>query len=247
MKYSNKINWSFAAAVIVSVCWLIGDIYVAGFDPNPADYPLFSKTYADQVNVEFATLMLEGSTARLMFGALIGALTGPLLIPASWLVYQFFKDTQKWYAVFVYWVLLAGAVLSPLGHAGFFYVGEIYKAVYHTDQVSHPYLLDTGKAFMKMLNIAWGAAIGVLAIGWISFAVCILLNKTLLPWWMALLTPFVLTMFIIPVKNMLPLPYSGWVGGAIFNIAYLIFFSSLLFLFRGKLMKEYETSKRALQ
>ncbi|WP_317127349.1 DUF6796 family protein [Chryseobacterium sp. CH21] len=125
--------------------------------------------------------------------------------------------------------------MSPLGHAGFFYVGEIYKAVHHTDPVSHPYLLETGRGFMKMLNIAWGAAIGVLAIGWISFAVCILLNKTLLPRWMALLTPFVLTLFIIPIKGLLPLPYSGWVGGAIFNIAYLTFFSALLFIFRKKL------------
>ncbi|ASE60703.1 hypothetical protein H3Z85_16100 [Chryseobacterium indologenes] len=236
MKYSQKINWSFAAAIIVSLCWLIGDIFVAGFDPDPADYPLFSKTYADQADVEFATLMLEGSASRLMFGALIGALTGPLLLPATWLVYQFFKDTKKWYAVFVYWVLLVGAVLSPLGHAGFFYVGEIYKAVYHTDPVAHSYLLETGRNFMKMLNIAWGAAIGVLAIGWISFAVCILLNKTLLPRWMALLTPFILTLMIIPLKGLLPLPYSGWVGGAIFNIAYTIFFSTLLFLFRKRLV-----------
>jgi hypothetical protein len=247
MKYSNKVNWSFAAAIMVSVCWLIGDIFVAGFDPDSADYPLFSKTYADQMDVVMATLMLEGSTSRLMFGALIGALTGPLLLPATWLVYQFFKDTKKWYAIFVYWVLLAGAVLSPLGHAGFFYVGEIYKAVYHTDPIAHPYLLDTGRGFMKMLNIAWGAAIGVLAIGWISFAVCILLNKTLLPGWMALVTPVVLTLLIIPVKNLLPLPYSGWVGGAIFNIAYLIFFSSLLFLFRKKLVQQGETLKSALQ
>ncbi|WP_228451976.1 hypothetical protein [Chryseobacterium sp. G0186] len=83
MKYSNKISWSFAAAIMVSICWIIGDIYVAGFNPDPVDYPLFSKTYADQVDVEFATLMLEGSTSRLMFGALIGALTGPLLLPAT--------------------------------------------------------------------------------------------------------------------------------------------------------------------
>ncbi|MCS3532837.1 DUF6796 family protein [Chryseobacterium sp. JUb7] len=236
MNYSKKINWAFAAAITVSVCWLTGDIFVAGFDPNPDDYPLFSTTYSDRVDVEFATLMLEGSTPRLMFGALIGALTAPLLLPATWLVFQFFADKTKWYSIAVNWILLAGAVLSPLGHAGFFYVGEIYKAVYHTDQASHPYLLETGKGFMKMLNIAWGSAIGVLAVGWIAFAVCIILKKTLLPRWMALMTPFVLTLLIIPLKNLLPLPYSGWVGGAIFNIAYLLFFSTLLLLFRKRVL-----------
>lgn len=237
MNYSKKINWTFAAAITVSISWLIGDIFVAGFDPDPADYELFSKTYADQVDVEFATLMLEGSTPRLMFGALIGALTAPLLIPASWLVFQFFRDRKKWYAIATYWVLLTGAILSPLGHAGFFYAGEIYKAIYNTDASSHLYLLETGKSFMKILNIAWGAAIGVLAIGWITFAICILLKKTLLPRWMAVITPFILTLFIIPMKELLPLPYSGWVGGAIFNISYLIFFSLLLFFFRKKLLK----------
>jgi len=136
--------------------------------------------------------------------------------------------------------VLVGAVLSPLGHAGFFYVGEIYKAIYHTDAAAHPYLLEKGRGFMKMLNIAWGAAIGVLAIGWITFAVCILLNKTLLPRLMAILTPFVLTLFIIPLKQILPLPYSGWVGGAIFNIAYLMFFSTLLlFLSVKNLLSEW--------
>lgn len=95
MKYSNKINWAFASAILVSLCWLIGDIFVAGFDPDPGDYPLFSKDYAGQADVVFATLMLEGSTPRLMFGALIGALTGPLLLPATWLVYQFFHRQEK--------------------------------------------------------------------------------------------------------------------------------------------------------
>lgn len=242
MKYSGKIKWSFAAAITVSLCWLIGDIFVAGFDPNPADYPLFSETYKNQVDVVFATLMLEGSTARLMFGALIGALTGPLLLPATWLVFQFFKEKSRWYAVFTYWVLLAGAVLSPLGHAGFFYVGEIYKAIYHTDSISHSYLLETGNSFMKMLNIAWGAAIGVLAIGWIAFAVCIVLNKTLLPRWMVIFTPFILTLIIFPLKQILPLPFSGWVGGAIFNIAYLLFFSLLLFAFRNRLVNYSENN-----
>ncbi|MEN4762618.1 hypothetical protein ABEG63_20000 [Chryseobacterium sp. C39-AII1] len=63
----------------------------------------------------------------------------------------------------------------------------------------------------------------------------------MLPRWMAILTPFVLTLFIIPLKQILPLPYSGWVGGAIFNIAYLIFFSTLLLLFRKKLLEREES------
>ncbi|WP_284460276.1 DUF6796 family protein [Chryseobacterium sp.] len=238
MKYSNKINWAFACAILVSVLWIIGDICIAGFDPDPADYPLYSENYADLMDVGLATLMLEGSTSRLMFGALIGALSAPLLFPATWLVYQFFRDKTKWYAILTYWILLAGAILSPLGHAVFFYVGEIYKAVGHTDPVSHPYILEMGRSFVRMLNISWGTAIGVLAVGWILFAVCIVMKKTVLPAWMAVVTPFVLTVFLVFIKNVLLLPYSGWLGGAVFNVAYLIFFSSLFLLFRKKLRSE---------
>ncbi|WP_267406187.1 MULTISPECIES: hypothetical protein [unclassified Chryseobacterium] len=43
--------------------------------------------------------MLEGSTSRLMFGALIGALTVSLLLPATWLVVQFLKNRTKGYAI----------------------------------------------------------------------------------------------------------------------------------------------------
>lgn len=235
MKYSAKLNWAFVAAILVSICWLIGDIAIVGFEPNPDDYPIFSKEYADKVDVEMAIHMLEGSTNRLMFGALIGALTAPLLLTAMWLVYQFFTDKKKWYAVFTYYVLLTGAVLSPLAHAAFFYVGEIHKAIYHTDKIAHPYLIDTANGFLKMLNITWGSAIIVLAIGWIAFAVCVALKKTILPRWFAIFTPVVLTFIIIPIKNIMPVPYSGWVGGAIFNIAYLMFFLLLLILFRKKL------------
>ncbi|MGO3108105.1 DUF6796 family protein [Sphingobacterium sp. JB170] len=234
MKQATKIKWAFAAAIAVSVCWLVGDIAVVGFEPRPGDYPLFSKDYADKVDVDMAVHMLKGSTGRLMFGALIGALTGPLLLAAMWLVRQFFAETKKWYAVLTYYILLAGAVLSPAAHAAFFYVGEIHKAIYHTDKMVHPYLIGTANGFVQMLTILWGTAIFVLAVGWLAFAVCIALRKTLLPRWFAIFTPVALTLIIIPIKNVLPAPYSGWVGGAVFNIAYLVFFLLLLMLFRKK-------------
>lgn len=42
MKYPTKINWAFAATIVVSICWLIGDIFIVGFEPNPDNYLLFS-------------------------------------------------------------------------------------------------------------------------------------------------------------------------------------------------------------
>lgn len=237
---NTKIKWAFAAAIAVSVCWLIGDIFIVGFEPDPENYPLFSKEYAGKVDVDMAVHMLEGSTPRLMFGALIGALSAPLLLAAIWLVYQYFCEKQKGYAVFTYYALLAGAVLSPLAHAAFFYVGEVHKAILHTDKAAHPYLLDTANGFMKMLHMSWGTAIVVLAIAWLSFAACIAWKKTVLPRWFALVTPVPLSFLVAGIKSLLPVPYSGWVGGATFNIAYLTFFVLLWVLFRKKLVTLYQ-------
>lgn len=78
MNNQLKIKLAFLSSIIASICWVVGDMFVAGFEVNPSDYPLFSETYADQIDVVLATLMLEGSTKRLMFGALIAAMTAVL-------------------------------------------------------------------------------------------------------------------------------------------------------------------------
>lgn len=81
MNYDTKIKWAFLSGIIGSIYWIIGDMYVAVFEANTQDYPLFSKTYADQVDVGWAILMLKGSSGRLMFGALFAAMPATLLLP----------------------------------------------------------------------------------------------------------------------------------------------------------------------
>lgn len=235
MNYQTKINWAFASAIVASICWIIGDMFVAGFEVNPADYPLFSKDYADNVDVGFATLMLEGSTNRLMFGALIAAMTAVLFLPGVWLAYQFIKDKSKWYAWATYCLLVLSVLLMPLGHAVFFFTGEIHKAIYHTDKIAHPYLLETASGFMKVHYITWGTAIIVLLLSWLIFSVLVFCGKTILPKWAGFVSPVFITIYQIPFNLLLPpSDMKGYLGSAGFNIAYLIFFV-LLLLFRQKL------------
>lgn len=236
MKYTTKIKWSFISSIIASILWIIGDIFIVGFEVNPADYPLFSQTYADKVDVDFAVLMLEGSTDRLMFGALIAAMTAALFLPGAWLAYQYFKNQSKWYAWGTYFLLIWSVMLMPLGHADFFYTGEIFKAIYHTDAVAHPYLLETASGFMKVLYIAWGTAIVVLLTAWFIFSVLVFMGKTKLPRWAGLMSPVFLTLYQAPLTYLLPTSnFKGWISAAVFNTSYLIFFLLLLIFFRNKL------------
>jgi len=212
-------------------------MFVAGFDVNPKDYPLFSETYADKVDVNLAVLMLEGSSERLMFGALIASMTAVFFLPGVWLAYQYFKDQSKWYAWGTYFILIVSVMLMPLGHADFYYTGEIYKAIYHSNTVVHPYLLETASGFMKVLYIAWGSAIIILLVGWLLFSFLVFMGKTKLPRWIGFISPVFLTIYQLPIRFLLPpSDLRGWLMAAGFNISYLIFFILLAVLFRKKLI-----------
>lgn len=239
MEYNTKIKWAFIAGIIGAICWIIGDVYVAGFEVNPQDYPLFSDTYADQVDVGLATLMLEGSTDRLMFGALIAAMTATLFLPGVWLVYQYFNERKKWYALGTYWLLVISVMLMPLGHAVFYFTGEIYKAIYNTDPIAHPYLLETAAGFQKAMYITWGTAIIIMLIAYLVFSILVFMGKTSLPRWAGAISPLFLTLYQLPIKALLPSSdFKGWLTAAGFNISYLIFFILLWFLFRDRLSTE---------
>lgn len=238
MLYTTKIKWSFIASILAAVCWIIGDMFVAGFDVDPGEYPLFSKTYAEQVDVGIAVLMLKGSSERLMFGALIASMTATLFLPGVWLAYQYFNDKSRWYAWGTYFVLIVSVMLMPLGHADFYYTGEIYKAIYHSDPVAHPYLLETASGFTKVLYIAWGTAIVVLMVGWLLFSILVFMRKTQLPRWAAFISPVFITIYQLPLRFLPSSVLKGWLLAAGFNIAYLIFFILLWLLFKKPAAQE---------
>ncbi|MBB1647511.1 DUF6796 family protein [Sphingobacterium sp. UME9] len=242
MNYQKRLKWAFISGIAGAICWIVGDIYVAGFDVDPKNYPLFYSTYSEKVDVGLATLMLEGSINRLMFGALIAAMTATLFLPGVWLVYQYILDKNTWYARGTYYLLVISVMLMPLGHAVFYFTGEIYKAIYNTDPVAHPYLLKIAAGFQKTMFITWGTAIITMLVAYLIFSIFIFAGKTNLPKWAGLISPLFLTIYQLPLKLILPpSDLRGWIGAAAFNISYLIFFLLLLFCF--KLPSEKETSQ----
>lgn len=232
MNYSAKIKWSFISSIIASILWVVGDILIVGFHVDPTKYPLFTETYADQLDSTLVLLMIEGSTQRLMWGALIASMSAFLFLPAVWLAYQFFKDKTKPHAWITYFILVISVVLMPLGHADFYYCGELFKAIYHTDPSAHPYLIEVATGFTKVLYIAWGTAIAVLLFGWLLFSIMVFRGKTILPKWVGFFSPVFITLYEQPIKILLPDGLlKSWISAAGFNIAYLIFFILLVICF----------------
>ena len=217
------------AGLFASLCWIIGDLLIVGFSPNPENYPLFSETYASQVDVELATYMLSGSTNRLMSGALVAVFSIPFYLYSVLAVLRLIKGKlAKPIAI----LLFCGISFWPLAHAGFFYVGEIYKAILNTPVSAHEQLLKIADSFVRVLEIVWSTGIAMVGLAWLTFGVAVLMRKTLFKPKMVWLNPFVFTFIFVGIAQILPLPYGDYVGCASFNEAHFAFFAVLLVIVR---------------
>lgn len=231
MKLDFKVKGAFICVILAALCWIIGDVYLVGFTVDPLDYTLFTDDYVDVLDPTLATLMLEGTTERLMFGTLIACFSTILFVPGVWLVYQAFLDKQKWYAFATYSLLLFSVLLMPLGHAVFFYTGEIHKAIYHLDKSTHSYLIQVAQGFTQLHVIAWSTAMVVILLAWFVYSICVFLGKTRLPRWMGGFTPTFIVIYQYIILSMFDSsPWVSYLGAAVFNSAYLIFFVVLIFL-----------------
>lgn len=224
-KTANQMLPAIFSGLLASLCWIVGDILIVGFTPAPQNYPLLSQTYASQIDVDLATLMLSGSTNRLMWGALVAVFSMPLYLYALSAISQLIK---RKFMMPVFVLMLFGFAYMPLGHAGFFYVGEIYKAILSTDISAHPQLLETAGGFVKILTIVWAASIGITALAWIVFAVFVARGKTLLKRSAVWLNPIVFVFAIFLLTFILPSPIKDYIGCAVFNIANFMFFAIVL-------------------
>jgi hypothetical protein len=84
-------------------------------------------------------------------------------------------------------VLLCGNAWAPLGHAGYYYLGVVYKTLLETPPEARHALLDLGAHFHRVLQIAWYTPIVTLGLALLGLGVAIALEHTAWPRWFALL------------------------------------------------------------
>lgn len=71
--------WSLFAGLLSSICWLIGDIYLVGFEVDKKRYGQFVE--GSQIkNKDLSILMLSADIKNLRFGALIANFSIPLML-----------------------------------------------------------------------------------------------------------------------------------------------------------------------
>jgi hypothetical protein len=205
---------------------MFGDIFLVGFDIDLEKYKDFLQNTKVK-NRKLAVLMLSGSVPRLRFGALIANFSIPFMLFSVWSLYAL-AEPSAWATVAV--VLLGiGFSLSPVAHVAYYYVGTLCKNLLDEHRLNGK-VNETGQAlvneYVRFLDITWMAAVGITALGWVVYALLILLGKTVFPPLFCLLTPLVVSpLALLASKLEIGRPY---LNGAGFNIAATVFFIAAL-------------------
>jgi hypothetical protein len=224
MKETTLLKLSAISGILSGIAWMAGDILLVGFRPDVSDYPAIAQS-AVIANKRLAVTMLEGSTERLMAGALVAAFTVPLMIFALYHIYRMIKPAGRIFSILCAITLFVAFTWSPLAHASFFYVGEACKTALQMDAASAAPVFVMAAAFIEMLYITWAAAISLTGLGWLLVSVAILRGKTGFPRFFAFLTPLPVSVFFLALDYAVPELIPDALAGAAFNVAAIIFYA----------------------
>ncbi|MGW5388487.1 DUF6796 family protein [Nocardia sp. NPDC003963] len=213
------------AGIFGAVLWTLGDILLIGANAPSTDYPLILETYAADVDTDKAATMLPSSAIRLAAGALVANVGIIFYLAGSWHLFRGLQPSGRRWAIPVLVMLLAGFAWAPLGHAGYYYLGMVYKTITVTPADAHPALLDLATQYHYVLQIAWYLPIVTIGAALLALAVIVALDRTAWPRWFALIiNPISLITIGTVIAVLLPEPIGTWLSGAAFNLGLLLVF-----------------------
>ncbi len=223
------------AGIVGAIMWIIGDILIIGAEAQPSDFPFVLGMYADQIDVARASAMLPISESRLAAGALIANIGIIFYLIGSWHIFRGLLPAGRRWAWAMFVLLVAGFAWSPLGHAAYYYLGMVYKAIENTPPESHAALLELASQFHTVLLIAFNLVLVTCGVALLAISITVALGRTAWPRWFALIiNPLSLVGIGTVIGLISPEPVRTWLSGAAFNIGFLVvFLMSTILLWGG--------------
>lgn len=219
---STILNIMGLLSMLGAVLYAIGDVLLLAGKINLEDQPKlkpFAKLLSDSER------MITFSSRRMMWGALIGVFSTPLILLGFWVVYQGLGGANAWAAVAVFGLFGTASVIGAFVHGSFFYLGEYVHALNDVEEGSQAVIAKMIERHRKVLVITYAPLMIFVVIGSILFSVLVVSGKTAFPVWMAAVNPVTMTIAWMLVKRILPQFIRDWTEGAGFNIAYFVFFA----------------------
>lgn len=208
-------------AIIGALLYAIGDVLLLASKVNLDDYPRlkqFAKLLSDSEK------MVVLSPSRMMWGALIGVFSTPLILIGFWQVYQGLGATNDWVVLTTVGLFGTATVIGAFVHGSFFYLGEYIQALNKVQTESQDVIAQMIERHKKVLIFTYAPLLMFIVIASILFSILVALGNTAFPIWMAGITPLTMTVAWMLIKRVFPHFIRDWTEGAGFNIAYMAFF-----------------------
>lgn len=209
-------------AILGAMIYAIGDVLLLASKVNLDDYPnliRFQKLLSD------AEKMVVLPPNRMIWGALLGVFSTPLILTGYWQVYQGLSGANEALAITTILLFGSATVIGAFVHGTFYYMGEYVQALNKVDEHSQVIIADMIGRHRKVLIITYAPVLIFIIIASILFSFLVATKETLFPVWMAAVNPVTLTIAWLLIKRILPKLITDSLEGAGFNIAYFIFFT----------------------
>jgi hypothetical protein len=218
----NLVRLAGVLAVAAAVAWAVSDLLLL-YAPGRPDDPVLAR-YGDAINRNASTLVAV-STDRLLWGSLLGVLTGPLYLLGYWHVYQGIKPAGRWLALPSFLLLAYGNAMAPFIHGSVVFVGETLRTLTAVDPADQDRLFALFEFQSHIVRGMSNVMMATGVIGSLGFAVAVGKGGTFYPRWMALFNPAVVLVVVMGSGHVLPSAVSAVVSPASLNIASFIFYS----------------------
>ena len=208
-------------AIIGAILYAVGDVLLLAGKINIDDYPKlkpFQKLLSD------AEKMVILPSEKMMWGALLGVFSTPLILAGFWQIYQGLAGANETLRLMTGILFSIAGVIGAFVHGSFFYMGEYVKALNLVNEDSQQVIADMITRHRKLLIVTYAPLLVLVIIASILFSALVGTGATHFPTWMAAVNPVTLTIAWMLVKRALPQFVRDATEGAGFNIAYLIFF-----------------------
>jgi hypothetical protein len=218
----TNINTAGLLAIAGTFLYAVGDALLLASKASLNDYPKlkpFAKLLSDSEK------LVAISPNRMMWGALIGVFSTPLILLGFWQVYQGLGGGTDWVALAAFGLFGTASVIGAFVHGSFFYMGEYVHALNDVAEGSQDVIAKMIERHRQVLVITYAPLLLFIVIASVLFSILVASGKTAFPVWMAAINPVTMTIAWMLLKRILPQIVRDWTEGAGFNIAYLTFFA----------------------
>lgn len=209
-------------ALLGAFLYAVGDVLLLAGKARLDDYPRlkpFAKLLSD------AEKMVVVPPNRLIWGALLGVFSTPLVLLGFWQVYQGLSGANARWALAAFGLFGTASVIGAFVHGTFYYMGEYIHALNKVQDESQAVVAEMIGRHRKVLMMTYAPLLLFIIAASIIFSTIVASGKTAFPVWMAAVNPVTMTVAWMTVKRVLPQFVRDWTEGAGFNIAYLLFFA----------------------